>query len=195
MIAGGKYPDIIELRGNEWIDAGALINLEPLIDKHGPRIKEHYKHVWERMRSADGGIYYLVNHHVYQGIDHNPNYDGPAFWIQKDILKQAGYPKVKTLDDYFNLIENYYRSNPTINGQPVIPFTLTTADWRAFELWNPPNFLAGNPNDGNGIVSMPGYVYEAFFTKEISKRWFKYFNGLNARGLVDRTAFTDTYDQ
>ncbi|MCL2277510.1 MAG: hypothetical protein FWC21_06380 [Treponema sp.] len=195
MIAGGQYPDIIELRGNEWIDAGALINLEPLIDQYGPRIKEHYRHVWERMRSADGGIYYLPNFHVYQGIDQNPNYDGPAFWIQIDILRDAGYPVVRTLDQYFDLIENYYRRNPTINGQPTIPFAILTDDWRAFELWNPPNFLAGNPNDGNGIVRMPGYIYEAFFTLDISKRWFQYLNGLNARGLVDRTGFTDTYDQ
>jgi putative aldouronate transport system substrate-binding protein len=28
MIAGAQYPDIMELRGNEWIDAGALIPLE-----------------------------------------------------------------------------------------------------------------------------------------------------------------------
>jgi len=195
MIAGGQYPDIIELRGNEWIDAKALINLEPLINQYGPNIKKHYESVWERMRSADGGIYYLPNFHVYQGRDQNPNYDGPAFWIQIDILREAGYPTIRTLDEYFDLIENYYRRNPTINGQPTIPFAILTDDWRAFELWNPPNFLAGNPNDGNGIVRMPGYIYEAFFTLDISKRWFQYLNGLNARGLVDRTGFTDTYDQ
>ena len=32
MIAGGDYPDILESRGNEWIDAGALIPLEDLIE-------------------------------------------------------------------------------------------------------------------------------------------------------------------
>jgi len=195
MIAGGTYPDILELRGNEWIEAGALIPLEGLIEQYGPRIKEHYKDVWDLMKSEDGHIYYLVNFHVYQGIDHNPNYDGPAFWIQKDILKQAGYPKVSTLDDYFGLIEDYYRKNPTINGQPAIPFTILTDDWRAFELWNPPNFLAGNPNDGNGIVDHTTYEYKNFFTHDISKRWFQYLNGLNARGLIDRTSFTDNYDQ
>jgi len=195
MIAGGRYPDILELRGNQWIDAGALMDLEPLINQYGPRIKAHYKDVWERMRSADGKIYYLVNYHVYQGTDWNPNYDGPAFWIQKDILAQANYPKIKTLDQYFALIREYYAKNPTINGQPTIPFAILMHDWRAFELWNPPNFLAGNPNDGNGIVSMPGYNYRAFFTLDISKRWFQYLNARYAEGLVDRTFATDTYDQ
>jgi len=195
MIAGGTYPDIMELRGNEWIDAGALIPLEDLIEQHGPRIRAHYNEVWDKMRSADGHIYYLINFGVIQGLDHRPNYDGAAFWIQKDILRQAGYPKVVSLDQYFNLIESYYRRNPTINGQPTIPFTVLTHDWRAFELWNPPNFLAGNPNDGNGVVNPSTREYKAFFTMDISKRWFQYLNGLNARGLIDRAGFTDNYDQ
>jgi len=195
MVAGGDYPDIVELRGNEWIDAGALIPLEDLIEQHGPRIKALYKDVWNQMKSADGHVYYLINYGVFQGIDHTPDYNQTAFWIQKDILKQAGYPKVVTLDDYFGLIENYYRRNPTINGQQTIPFTVLTHDWRAFELWNPPNFLSGHPNDGNGIIDSSTYVYKTFFTMDVSKRWFQYFNGLNARGLVDRAAFTDNYDQ
>jgi len=195
MIAGGDYPDIMELRGNEWIDAGALIPLEDLIEQYGPRIRAHYNEVWDKMRSADGHIYYLINFGVIQGLDHRPNYDGTAFWIQKEILKEAGYPRISTLDQYFSLIENYYRRNPTINGQPTIPFTILTHDWRAFELWNPPNFLAGNPNDGNGVVNPQTHEYKTFFTMDISKRWFQYLNGLNARGLVDRAGFTDNYDQ
>jgi putative aldouronate transport system substrate-binding protein len=196
MIAGGDYPDLLELRGNEWIEAGALIPLEDLIEKHGPRIKALYKDVWDKMKSADGHIYYLINYGVFQGLDHTPNYDQAAFWIQKGILKEAGYPKIKTVDEYFNLIEAYYRRNPTINGQPTIPFTILTHDWRAFELWNPPNFLAGNPNEGNGMVDPNNnYKYTAFFTMDISKRWFKKLNELNAKGLIDRTGFTDNYDQ
>ena len=42
---------------------------------------------------------------------------------------------------------------------------------------------------------MQTYEYKTFFTQEISKRWFKKLNELNARGLIDRTSFTDNYDQ
>jgi len=195
MIAGGDYPDIMELRGAEWIDAGALIPLEDLIEQYGPRIKEHYKDVWEKMKSADGHIYYLINFGVFQGLEQNPNYDQAAFWIQKAVLKDAGYPEIVTVDQYFDLIADYYGKNPTINGRPAIPFTILTHDWRIFELWNPPNFLAGYPNEGNGIVNSETYEYKNFFTHDISKRWFKKLNELNARGLVDRTSFTDNYDQ
>ena len=196
MIASGQYPDLLELRDSTWIDGGALIPLEGLIDQYGPRIKALYKDVWDKMKSADGHIYYLINYGVIQGLDHNPNYDQTAFWIQKAILKDAGYPKVVTIDQYFDLIENYYKKNPTINGQPAIPFTILCDDWRAFELWNPPNFLAGNPNEGNGIVDRAkNFEYKAFFTLDVSKRWFKKLNEMNAKGLVDRTGFTDNYDQ
>jgi putative aldouronate transport system substrate-binding protein len=195
MIAGGDYPDIMELRGNEWIDAGALIPLEDLIEKHGPRIKALYKEVWDKMKSADGHIYYLINFGVLQGRDQSPDYNGAAFWMQKEILREAGFPKVTTVDQYFDLIADYYRRNPTINGQPTIPFTILTHDWRAFELWNPPNFLAGNPNEGNGMVNPATYEYKTFFTMDISKRWFQKLNQLNSQGLIDRTGFTDNYDQ
>ena len=195
MIAGGDYPDILELRGNEWIDAGALIPLEDLIENYAPRIKEHYKEVWEKMKSSDGHIYYLINFGVFQGLDQNPNYDQAAFWVQKAVLKDAGYPKVATVDQFFDMISSYYSKNPTINGSPTIPFTIITHDWRIFELWNPPNFLAGYPNEGNGIVNPETFEYKNFFTQDISKRWFKKLNELNARGLIDRTSFTDNYDQ
>jgi putative aldouronate transport system substrate-binding protein len=195
MIAGGDYPDILELRGNEWIDAGALIPLEDLIERYGPNIKKHYAGVWDKMKSADGHIYYLINFGVFQGLDQNPNYDQAAFWVQKAVLKDAGYPKVATVDQFFDMIAAYYRKYPTINGRPTIPFTILTHDWRAFELWNPPNFLAGYPNEGNGIVNPQTYEYKNFFTNDISKRWFQKLNQLNQQGLIDRTSFTDTYDQ
>jgi putative aldouronate transport system substrate-binding protein len=195
MIAGGQFPDVLEVREERWINNGALIPLEGLIDQYGPRIKEHYKEVWDKMKSPDGHTYYLVNFGVFQGLDHNPSYDQAAFWVQKAVLKDAGYPKIATIDQYFDLIEAYYKKNPTINGQPTIPFVILMDDWRAFELWNPPNFLAGYPNDGNGIVNPSTYEYKAFFTMDISKRWFQKLNELDKRGLIDRTTFTDNYDQ
>ena len=197
MIAGGDYPDLLEIRETAFMDAGACIPLEGLIEQYAPRIKAFYEQagVWNKLKSADGHIYYLINYGAFQGLDHSPDYNQAAFWVQKAVLKDAGYPRVVTVDQFFDLISNYYRRNPTINGQPTIPFTILTHDWRAFELWNPPNFLAGYPNEGNGTVDPVTHVYKNFFTQDISKRWFKKLNELNAQGLIDRTCFTDNYDQ
>ncbi|MDR2942546.1 MAG: extracellular solute-binding protein [Treponema sp.] len=195
MIAGGQYPDILNVNETKFIDAGALIPLEDLIEKYGPNIKAHYKDVWQKMKSPDGHIYHLIDYGIIHGQDQNPEYNGSAFWIQKAVLKDAGYPKVTTVDQYFDLLEAYYKKNPTINNQPTIPFVILTHDWRAFEMWNPPNFLAGYPNEGNGIVDPKSHKYTNFFTMDISKRWFKKLGELNQKGLIDRTSFTDNYDQ
>jgi putative aldouronate transport system substrate-binding protein len=195
MIAGGTYPDILNVNETTFIDAGALIPLEDLIAQYGPNIRAHYDSVWNKMKSPDGHTYYLMDYGVYNGQDHNDFFNGSAFWVQKAVLKDAGYPKVVTVDQFFDMIANYYRRNPTIDGQPTIPFTVLTYDWRAFELWNPPNFLAGYPNEGNGIVDPVTHKYTNFFTHDISKQWFRKLNELDKQGLVERAGFTDNHDQ
>ncbi|MDR0442692.1 MAG: extracellular solute-binding protein [Treponema sp.] len=195
MIAGGDYPDMMEINETAFIEAGALIPLEDLIEKHAPNIKEHFKDVWDKLKWEDGHIYYLINYGILHGRDQNPDYWGSALWVQKEVLKDAGYPKVVTMDQYFDLLVNYARKYPTINGQSTIPFTILTYDWRAFCLWNPPNFLAGYPNEGNGTVDPVTHEYKNFFTQDMSKRWFRKLNELNSQGHIDRSAFTDNYDQ
>ncbi len=195
MIAGGDYPDIIEINETAFIEAGALIPLEELIETHAPSIKTFFGSDWDKLKWEDGHVYYLPNYGIIKGRNQDPEWWGSSMWIQKEVLKDAGYPKVVTMDQYFDLIANYAKKNPMINGQPVIPFTILTYDWRAFCLWNPPNFLAGNSNDGNGVVDPQTFQYKTFFTMDISKRWFKKLNELNTQGLIDRAGFTDNYDQ
>ena len=195
MVAGGVYPDILQINETFFIDEGAVIPLESLIEQYGPRIKAHYADVWNKMKSPDGHIYHLIDYGVIHGVEQNPFYNGSAFWVQKAVLKDAGYPKIATVDQFFSMISNYYRNNPTIGGQPAIPFTILTYDWRAFELWNPPNFLAGYPNEGNGIVNPTTHEYRNFFTNDISKRWFRMLNEFDKQGLIDRAGFTDNHDQ
>jgi len=194
MIAGGDYPDLIQINETQFIDAGALIPLEDLVEKYAPNVKAHFGADWEKLRSPDGHIYYLPNWGVIRGQDQSPYYGASALWVQKEVLKDAGYPKVVTMDQYFDLLINYAKKYPTINGQKTIPFTILTYDWHAFCMWNPPNFLAGNANDGNGVVDPKTLSYKTFFTLDSSKRWFKKLNELNAQGYVDRASFTDNYD-
>jgi len=195
MIASGVYPDILGVNETTFIDNDALIPLEDLIEQYGPNIKAHYAEVWNKMKSPDGHIYHLIDYGIIHGQDHNDFFNGSAFWVQKAVLKDAGYPKLATVDQFFDMIASYYRRNPRIDGQPTIPFTVLTYDWRAFELWNPPNFLAGYPNEGNGTVNPVTHEYKNFFTQDISKRWFRKLNELDKLGLVDRTGFTDNHDQ
>ena len=56
MIASGDYPDLIDMNETAFIDAGALIPLEDLIEQYAPNVKAHYAAVWEKMKSPDGHI-------------------------------------------------------------------------------------------------------------------------------------------
>jgi len=196
MIASGDYPDLLEINETAFIDAGACIPLEDLIVKYAPNMEKILKETgnWEKVKWEDGHIYCIPNYGLFLGKDQRPEYFESAMWIQKEVLKEAGYPKVTTMDEYFDLLINYAKKHPVIDGAPVIPFTILTYDWHAFCLWNPPNFLAGYPNDGNGTVDPVTHKYQVFFYQDISKRWFKKLNELNAQGYIDRTAFTDDYD-
>lgn len=195
MIAARDYPDLLLVDSTKFIEAGALIPLEDLIEKYGPNLKKHYASVWEKIKEDDGHIYCLPNWGVIDGQYKSTYYGDSALWIQKAVLKEFGYPKIRTMDEYFDIIAKYKEKYPTINGLPTIGFTILTYDWRAFCLINPPNFLAGNPNDGNVVVDKKTFDAKVFLGLDISKKWFKKLNEMNAKGLIDRSCFVDNYDQ
>ncbi|RUS45127.1 ABC transporter substrate-binding protein [Cohnella sp. AR92] len=195
MIAGGDYPDMITANA-KLTAAGAMIPLEDLIEKNAPNLKKHYEKVWNMLKDPDDGhIYWLPNFGVYQG-DFKPTiYQGPAFYIQKAILKEFGYPKITSLDEYFDLIEKYKAKYPEIDGQPTIGYTTLAFDWRVFGLRNAPEHLAGYPNDGQVVVDPNTNVASLFEGNDISKPYYKKLNDENAKGIVDKEAFAQNYDQ
>jgi len=208
LIASGDLPDLVEVDSEKFQGAGCLIDLKPLVEKYCPNIMKHYASVWNQIvyqdseKAADGSIktahvYSLPNYGVIDGAPSDTYYNQNGWWVQKAVLKEFGYPVIKTIDQYFDLLEAYYKKYPTIDGMPTIPFSIITADWEAFNLWNPPNFLAGYPNDGNGHVDLVNgkYVYTDNFTDENAYKWFKLANGYFQRGLIDPASFTDTRDQ
>ncbi len=208
LIASNDLPDLVEVDSEKFQGAGCLYDLKPLVEKYAPNLMKHYSTAWKKMidqdseKDANGNIvvehiYSLPNYGVYDGTPSDTYYNQNGWWVQKAVLKEFGYPVIKTIDEYFDLIEKYYKKYPTIDGMPTIPFSIITADWEAFNLWNPPQFLGGNPNDGNGHVVKEGnkYVYYDIFTDDNAKRWFKLANGYFQRGLIDPASFTDNRDQ
>jgi len=199
MIAGQDYPDLLHVSSQKFIDAGALIPLEDLVEKYAPNLKKHYQYdpiVWQKLHEKDGHIYCLADYGVVENGDSGTGYYGVGMFIQKAILKEYGFPKVTTIDEYFALIEKYKKAHPTTkDGKPTIGFSILTYDWHKFDLCNPPPFLAGFPNDGDGIVDPKTYKYRVQYYGPEAKRWYKLLNAMNAKGLVDRESFVDNYDQ
>lgn len=188
MIAGNDYPDI--MNGNDkLITAKAFIPLEDLIEQYAPNLKKHYASVWEQIKDpASGHLYVLPNYNVFQGEFYETTYEGPGFYLQKDVLKDAGWPTPKTLDEYFDIIAKYKEKHPDMIG-----FTTLNFDWRVFPLQNPPEHLAGHPNDG-GVIVNDG-VAEIFANKDIAKNYYQKLNEVNAQGLFDKEALVQNYDQ
>ncbi len=199
MVAGGKYSDLLQYN-DAFVRAGAMIPLEKyLTSDQYPNLKKHYGPYLIKMKdpSHQGHIYYMPNWNV--NIGNKPNFfpNGTAFWIQKIVLKEAGWPKIKTPEQYFSVIEAYMKKHPNVNGKPTIGFEVLADRNRMYSLYNAPEFLAGYPNDGGVIVNKSGDSYKAdiFFDKDTSKNYFKLLNQEYMKGVVDKEAFTENYDQ
>lgn len=199
MIAGQDYPDLLQINSPKFIDAGACIPLEELIEKYAPNLKRHYQSnpiTWAKMHEKDGHVYTLVDYGIPENGPTATEYYGPAMFIQKAIMKEAGFPKITTIDEYFDLIAKYKAKHPTTkDGKPTIGFSILTYDWHRFDLCNPPPFLSGYPNDGDGIVDPKTGKYRVQYYGPEAKRWYKLLNQMNDKGLVDRESFVDNYDQ
>ncbi|WP_160692938.1 extracellular solute-binding protein [Clostridium sp. C2-6-12] len=198
MIASGEYPDFID--GGEGtqalVDAGALVPLEDKLDKY-PNIKKFWSDSeWEKVKKDYGHIYYIPQFGNAKDDKYTAtNFKGEAFWIQKAVLEWADYPKIATLDEYFDVIEKYKAANPTINGATTIGFEILCDDWRYFCLENPPQFLAGYPNDGKAIVNKETLTAKSYDLIPEAKKYFKKLNEEYNKGIIDPETFTESYDQ
>lgn len=197
MVAGGEYPDMID--GGDatqsLIDAEALIPLEDYLDKYPNLSKYLSTEDRKRLTKEDGHIYYINQFSTVQGKETDTNIGSEAFWIQKDVLEWANYPKIKTVQEYFDLIAKYKEANPTIDGQPTIGFEILCDDWRYFCLENPPQFVAGYPNDGKAIIDKETLTAKNYNTIPEAKEYFKILNEQYNKGIIDSETFTSSYDQ
>ena len=114
-IAGEDYPDLFDGANSaeKIIDAGALIDLLPYIsEEKTPNLYNHIKDLLPQLVNEDGELFIIPNY----GINYNAqiqNYcNGPSFFIQKQVLAWAGYPQIKTLNEYFDLLERFLAANP-----------------------------------------------------------------------------------
>ena len=198
LIAGGEYPDFIE-GGNGSIqlyEAGALVALDDYIEKYS-NVKEFLtEQEWDSLRQDDGHIYWIPQFSNIYGEEKECTHNDEAFWIQTRVLKWAGYPEIRTMDEYFDLIESYNEANPTMeDGTENIPYTILCDDWRYFCLENAPEFLDGYPNDGSVIVDPDTQKIIDYNTTDTAVAYFKKLNEEYKKGIVDPESFTQTYDE
>jgi len=204
MIASGDYPDLIgagQARGR-FLNAKAFVAVDDLLPKY-PNLWKHYEPYLDRLRSvsADKKIYILDiwgrEYWLGDGQDqfYEGDYNGPAFWIQKAVLAWDGYSNPTKLDDFFDLLERYYKAHPNIDGQPTLAFEVHSQDWRSFCLKNAPQHLIGGRNEGDVVVDPETLKVEIYQNKDYAKAYYKKLNEAFKKGLIHPETFTRNYDE
>ncbi|MFC0215992.1 ABC transporter substrate-binding protein [Paenibacillus chartarius] len=196
MAASGEYPDLIFAKNevNMLVDAGALIDLAPLIEKYGPNIKKLYGPYLDRLKwsKEDPAIYYLGTY----GVNEQQWEPKDGFMLQHQVVKELNYPSIKTLKDFESAIKAYKEKHPTVNGQPTIGLTLIAEDWRiAQSVTNPALFATGGSDDGEWYIDDKTKKPVFHFTRPEEKEYFRWLNHMYATGLLDQESFTQKYDQ
>ena len=198
MITGGELPDFIcgGSGQSQLYDADVLVALDDYLDDY-PNIKNFFtQQQWDQLRQDDGHLYWIPQFSNIKGEEKVCTHNDEAFWIQARVLKWADYPEIRTMDQYFDLIERYNEANPTMeDGTENIPYTILCDDWRYFCLENAPQFLDGYPNDGSCIVDPETLTVIDYNTTDTAVKYFQKLNEEYQKGIVDPESFTQTYDE
>ena len=202
-LMGEDYPDLFDGANSaeKLINAGALINLLPYItEEKTPNLYAHVQKVYDDVVTKDengeDALYIIPNY----GINYNEiitlECNGPAFFLQKQVLEWAGYPQIKTLDQYFDVIEKFIAANPTNeNGAAYEGFAILCEGWRHFCLINPVQHLMGQPNEGEVFIDRETAKVETFINKDYAKPYYKKLNEMFNKGLINKDTFVMNYDQ
>ena len=195
MLASGDYPDLIYAKGDltKLVNAGAIIPLDDYIEKYGKNMKKLYGDQLVRLRnsSEDPHIYSVGTYGV-----HDAAYEtAGTMQLQHAVLKELGYPKIQTLDDYEKAIKTYIGKYPEINGRKTIGLSLLVDTWQWYiDLSNPGGFVIGYPDNGQWIVDQKTYKAEYKFLDPNISQFYKWLNKMNAEGLLDPESFTQKED-
>lgn len=197
MIASEEYPDMIFAKGDgdALIEAGALIDLAPLIDQYGPNIKKLYGDYYDRLRHSedDPAIYQLSQ----AGVGNVPLLTGGTAQLQFDVLAANDYKIPKTLEEYEKYIKNYMAANPQIDGLDTIGISLSASDWHWYiTLANPSGFIANaSPDNGQWIID-DANNFQATYKHAApgQKEYYQWLNRMYNEGVLDPDFATQTHD-
>lgn len=198
LATSGNYPDLINPKGDlsKLVDAEAMVDLTPLIEEHAPNIKKMLGDQIKRLRYSDEdpAIYVIPTYGAVENI--RMDYTG-GFSLQHRAVKEAGYPAIKTVQDFENVIKSYVEKHPKDeNGNPTIGLTLNADDWRMFiSVTNPAVEATGMSGDGEWAIDPNTYEAKYHFRRPEEKDYFKWLNHMYNIGLLDKDTFVQKSDQ
>ena len=183
MLGDKSYPDVILMEQgelvNRYIEAGAFIALDDLIERDGPDIKDMYGEILNRSEYTDGKLYWLAN---WYGAD----YDASAgVLMRRDLLseivgsKRANSSEPFTLSEYTEILRQFKEKYPLLEGQKSVALELDSDSENYL-----PSLL--------GMFGMKTYLVDEEDnchynpTTDSYKEALLYLNSLYREGLLDK---------
>jgi putative aldouronate transport system substrate-binding protein len=198
IAASGDYQDGIAGRKQTYVlhDAGAFIPLNDLLDQYGQDILKLWGDGRKLLVQDDGEIYWMPQTMPY-GEKVRKTQESHGIYIQKTVLEEYGYPKLKTLEEALDLLVDYAKKYPEINGNKTYAWTTLIDGWRDWPLHNTPSVMTGHPNDGKASVDWVDGKWKATaigFDQD-AYDLYKLYNEVYLTGLYDPECFVMSYDQ
>ena len=173
-----------------------------ILENYGQDILEYFPTALESNRQINNEMtgknnIYGIGHGMSQGDGHEAFFY--SWDIRWDLYAQLGYPEVKDLDDYYDLLVAMKEICPTDdNGNPTYAFSLWP-DWDDAMVMYIKAFASayyGYDELGMGLYDTENNVFHGALEEngpylEI----LEFFNRLNQAELIDPNSMTQTYDQ
>ena len=202
IMKSGKLPDFIDggERNLDLYQNNFLVPWDEYLEKYSALKELYTDEQWELFRQEDGHIYWANVNERFFRTNTEPKHNGQAFWIQVRVLEAYGYPKIETLDQYFEIIEKYAKDHPEMpDGTKVIPYTCLCEDWKNYCLVLPPMMLDGYPNNQcvnvNVSTGTNNPTIQDYNVSDTAKAYYKKLNEEYKKGILDKDFETQTYDQ
>lgn len=197
IAASGKYPDLISAKNDisKLVDADAMLDLTDLIEEHAPNLKKVYGDYMKRLKysNEDQAIYVIPS---YDAMDQTYIKAGGGFELQHAVVKELGYPRIRTVQDFEDAIKQYKDKYPTIDGKPTIGLSLNGDDWHTYiSVTNPAFYATGAPDDGEYYIDPKTYEATYHFRRPEEKEYFRWLNHMNDINLLDKESFVQKHDQ
>lgn len=205
LAASGDLPDIIGINTSKndqlreiLLNSDATLDLTELLKTNGEnftndasmRFATNYA---RKFYSNNTDKQYQLQ--LFVGNQTNPSQPLVSNFIRWDYYKELGYPKINSLDEFLDVMEQMQNAHPTAeNGKKAYAFSM----WMDWGTW--PLAVSGFQEglSGNNLMAVDNKNYEiapSLDADGYAWKYLQFWNRAKQRGLLDPDALTQGYSQ